>query len=160
VELLTTLAARKRATPAQLALAGLLAQRPFIVPIPGTTKLHRLEETLGAADLQLTAAQPRELDEAAAKIPVQGPGCPSRSSASPTPSRRARSERERTRAETPPQAAATTSRTGGGLAATCFTAMALATWRDVRSSDSIYSVRISDTTCCILRLPRSPRVNK
>jgi aryl-alcohol dehydrogenase-like predicted oxidoreductase len=76
VELLTTIGARKQATPAQLALAWLLAKTPFIVPIPGTTKLHRLEENLGAADLQLTAPELREIDDAAAKIPVQGARLP------------------------------------------------------------------------------------
>jgi aryl-alcohol dehydrogenase-like predicted oxidoreductase len=72
VDLLGTIAARKNATPAQLALAWLLAQKPWIVPIPGTTKLRRLEENIGAAAIQLTADDLREIDRAAAKIPVQG----------------------------------------------------------------------------------------
>ncbi len=72
VELLTTIAERKNATPAQIALAWLLAQKPWIVPIPGTTKLHRLEENLGAAELELTPEDLSEIDEAAARIAVQG----------------------------------------------------------------------------------------
>ena len=72
VELLTRLAARKRATPAQLALAWLLAQQPWIVPIPGTTKLHRLEENIAAAALTLSAEDLREINEGAAAITVQG----------------------------------------------------------------------------------------
>jgi aryl-alcohol dehydrogenase-like predicted oxidoreductase len=72
VELLAAIAARKNVTPAQLALAWLLAQRPWIVPIPGTTKLHRLEENLGAASLELTADDLREITNAASKIDVQG----------------------------------------------------------------------------------------
>jgi aryl-alcohol dehydrogenase-like predicted oxidoreductase len=72
VDLIGRFAQQKRATPAQIALAWLLAQKPWIVPIPGTTKLHRLEENLGAADLELTAEDLRELDIAASKIPVQG----------------------------------------------------------------------------------------
>jgi aryl-alcohol dehydrogenase-like predicted oxidoreductase len=72
VDLLGALAARKRATSAQLALAWLLAQKPWIVPIPGTTKLQRLEENIGAAAIQLTADDLREIDVAAAKITVQG----------------------------------------------------------------------------------------
>jgi aryl-alcohol dehydrogenase-like predicted oxidoreductase len=67
-----TFAQQKKATPAQIALAWLLAQKPWIVPIPGTTKLHRLEENLAAADLELTPEDLRELDIAASKIPVQG----------------------------------------------------------------------------------------
>jgi aryl-alcohol dehydrogenase-like predicted oxidoreductase len=63
---------RKKATPAQIALAWLLAQKPWIVPIPGTTKLHRLEENLGAAAIELTADDRREIDRAAAEITVQG----------------------------------------------------------------------------------------
>jgi aryl-alcohol dehydrogenase-like predicted oxidoreductase len=62
----------KGATPAQIALAWLLAQRPWIVPIPGTTKLHRLEENIAAADLRLTEGDLREIDRAVASIPVQG----------------------------------------------------------------------------------------
>src|SRR4051794_39805113 len=72
VDLLGTIAERKQATPAQIALAWLLAQKPWIVPIPGTTKLHRLEENLGAADVELTAEDLREIEDAASKITVQG----------------------------------------------------------------------------------------
>jgi aryl-alcohol dehydrogenase-like predicted oxidoreductase len=72
VDLLTAIAARKNATPAQLALAWLLAQKPWIVPIPGTTKLPRLEENIGAAALKLTPDDLREIDSAASKIAVQG----------------------------------------------------------------------------------------
>ena len=72
VAALGTIAARMNATPAQVALAWLLAQKPWIVPIPGTTKLHRLEENLGAASLVLTADDVRELEDAVAKIAVLG----------------------------------------------------------------------------------------
>ena len=72
VDWLTTFAERKKATPAQIALAWLLAQKPWIVPIPGTTKLHRLEENIGAAEIELTADDLREIDRAAAQIAVQG----------------------------------------------------------------------------------------
>jgi aryl-alcohol dehydrogenase-like predicted oxidoreductase len=72
VELLGEVARRKRATPAQIALAWLLAQQPWIVPIPGTTKLHRLEENLGAAGVELTPDDLRAIDETASKIPVEG----------------------------------------------------------------------------------------
>jgi aryl-alcohol dehydrogenase-like predicted oxidoreductase len=72
VELLGKVAQRKKATPAQIALAWLLAQKPWIVPIPGTTKLHRLDENLGAAAVELTPDDLREIDSAASKIPVQG----------------------------------------------------------------------------------------
>ncbi len=72
VDLLGTIAQEKKATPAQIALAWLLAQKPWIVPIPGTTKLHRLEENLGALSVELTAADLGEIDSAAAKIPVEG----------------------------------------------------------------------------------------
>ena len=72
VDLLGQIAARKKATSAQIALAWLLAQKPWIVPIPGTTKLHRLEENVGAAKVELTAADLREIDGAVAKITVQG----------------------------------------------------------------------------------------
>lgn len=65
-------AQQKKATPAQIALAWLLAQKPWIVPIPGTTKLHRLEENIGAAAIELTPEDLRELDKTASKIPVQG----------------------------------------------------------------------------------------
>jgi aryl-alcohol dehydrogenase-like predicted oxidoreductase len=69
---LVKVAAEKKSTPAQIALAWLLAQRPWIVPIPGTSKLHRLEENLGAADIHLTPEDLRQIDIAASKIPVQG----------------------------------------------------------------------------------------
>ncbi|MGB8693032.1 MAG: aldo/keto reductase [Steroidobacteraceae bacterium] len=72
VNSLAAIAARKRVTPAQLALAWLLAQNPWIVPIPGTTKLHRLEENIGAAALELTLDELREIKAAATKITVQG----------------------------------------------------------------------------------------
>jgi len=72
VDLLRSLAARKRATPAQVALAWLLSRKPWIVPIPGTRKLERLDENLGAAALALTADDLREIESAAAKISVQG----------------------------------------------------------------------------------------
>ena len=72
VELLRDVAKRKGATPAQIALAWLLAQKPWIVPIPGTTKLHRLRENIGAASVQLTPEDLRELEGAASKITVQG----------------------------------------------------------------------------------------
>ena len=72
VDWLTTFAERKKATPAQIALAWLLAQKPWIVPIPGTTKRHRLEENLGAATVQLSAGDLREIDGAAAQIQVHG----------------------------------------------------------------------------------------
>jgi aryl-alcohol dehydrogenase-like predicted oxidoreductase len=72
VDLLTTIAERKGATPGQIALAWLLAQKPWIVPIPGTRKPHRLEENLGAADLELAAEELTEIATAASKIEVQG----------------------------------------------------------------------------------------
>ena len=72
VELLAKTAERKKATPAQIALAWLLAQKPWIVPIPGTTKLARLEENIGAAAVELTSEDLREIDGAASKIAVQG----------------------------------------------------------------------------------------
>jgi aryl-alcohol dehydrogenase-like predicted oxidoreductase len=72
VNLLGTMAQRKKATPAQIALAWLLAQKPWIVPIPGTTKLHRLEENVGAAALELTPEDLRQIERAASKITVQG----------------------------------------------------------------------------------------
>ena len=70
--MVTEFAERKRATPAQIALAWLLAKKPWIVPIPGTTKLARLEENLGATDVELTAEDLRELDEASAQIKLEG----------------------------------------------------------------------------------------
>jgi aryl-alcohol dehydrogenase-like predicted oxidoreductase len=72
VDLLTRIAAEKRAMPAQIALAWLLAQRPWIVPIPGTTKLQRLEENLGAVNVELTADDLRKIEDATSKITVQG----------------------------------------------------------------------------------------
>src|SRR5215217_2131153 len=72
VDLLGQIAARKRATPAQIALAWLLTQKPWIVPIPGTTKLHRLEENLGAADLELRLDDLHDIEDAVSKITVQG----------------------------------------------------------------------------------------
>jgi len=72
VDFLKQFAEQKHATPAQIALAWLLAQKPWIVPIPGTTKLHRLEENIVAASVELTSADLRQIDDAAAQIPVQG----------------------------------------------------------------------------------------
>ena len=72
VDLLGRIAEQKKATPAQIALAWLLAQKPWIVPIPGTTKLHRLEENIGAAAVELTPDDLREIESAASKIRVQG----------------------------------------------------------------------------------------
>ena len=72
VDLVGAIAARKKVTPAQLALAWVLAQKPWIVPIPGTTKLHRLEENLGAVNVDLTSDDLREIDGAASKITVHG----------------------------------------------------------------------------------------
>jgi aryl-alcohol dehydrogenase-like predicted oxidoreductase len=72
VDTLRQIAGRKGATPAQIALAWLLAQKPWIVPIPGTTKLHRLEENLAAADLELTIEELREIESAVSRIEVRG----------------------------------------------------------------------------------------
>jgi aryl-alcohol dehydrogenase-like predicted oxidoreductase len=72
VDLIGEFAKQKKATPAQIALAWLLAQKPWIVPIPGTTKLHRLEENLGAVNIQLTPDDLRQIAAATSKIPVQG----------------------------------------------------------------------------------------
>ena len=72
VDLIAQFARQKNATPAQIALAWLLAKKPWIVPIPGTTKLHRLEENIGAVNVHLTPDDLRELEAAASKIPVQG----------------------------------------------------------------------------------------
>ena len=72
IALVGSIAERKKATPAQIALAWLLAQKPWIVPIPGTTKLHRLDENIGAAAVELTADDLRDIDGAASKITVQG----------------------------------------------------------------------------------------
>ena len=79
VDLLGEIAARKQATPAQIAIAWLLAQKPWIVPIPGTTKLHRLEENIGAADsVELTPDDLREIESAVSTVPVQGDRYPER----------------------------------------------------------------------------------
>jgi aryl-alcohol dehydrogenase-like predicted oxidoreductase len=78
VDLLGEIAKWKKATPAQIALAWLLAQKPWIVPIPGTTKLHRLEENIGAASIELTLDDLRDIDSAASKITVQGARYPER----------------------------------------------------------------------------------
>ncbi len=78
IDLLGRIAKRKNATPAQIALAWLLAQKPWIVPIPGTTKLNRLEENIGAVSIQLTPEDLREIDAATAKITVQGGRYPER----------------------------------------------------------------------------------
>jgi len=76
VEVIKGVADRKGATPAQVALAWLLAQKPWIVPIPGTTKLHRLEENLGAVDLTLSSSDLAEIAGALARIEVQGERLP------------------------------------------------------------------------------------
>jgi len=76
VDLLGTIAARTKTTPAQIALAWLLAQKPWMVPIPGTTKLHRLEENLGAASVELTPDDLTEIEEAASRIPLEAPRYP------------------------------------------------------------------------------------
>jgi aryl-alcohol dehydrogenase-like predicted oxidoreductase len=78
VDLLAQIARRKKATPAQIALAWLLAQKSWIVPIPGTTKLNRLEENIGAAALELTPSDLRDIETAASKITVQGDRYPER----------------------------------------------------------------------------------
>jgi len=78
VDLLASIAQRKNATPAQIALAWLLVQKPWIVPIPGTTKLHRLEENIGAVAVELTSDDLGEIDTAASKITVQGARYPER----------------------------------------------------------------------------------
>ena len=72
INLLGSIAERKQATPAQIAIAWLLAQKPWIVPIPGTTKLHRLDENIGAVSVELTPDDLRDIDDAASKITVQG----------------------------------------------------------------------------------------
>jgi aryl-alcohol dehydrogenase-like predicted oxidoreductase len=72
VDVVGKFAAQKKATPAQIALAWLLAQKPWIVPIPGTTKLHRLEENIGAAAVTLSAGDLRQIEDAASKVAVQG----------------------------------------------------------------------------------------
>lgn len=72
VDFIGKVAERKKATPAQIALAWVLAQKPWIVPIPGTTKLHRLEENLGAINIELTADDLREIDDAVSKLEIKG----------------------------------------------------------------------------------------
>src|SRR6185503_17875106 len=72
IDLLRQIAERKNATPAQIALGWLLAQKPWIVPIPGTTKLHRLEENIGAVDVELTAEDLSQIHQATSKITVEG----------------------------------------------------------------------------------------
>ena len=72
VDLLKRVASEKGATPAQIALGWLLAQRPYIVPIPGTTKLHRLEENIGAAEISLSDADLRQIQNAASQIEIEG----------------------------------------------------------------------------------------
>jgi aryl-alcohol dehydrogenase-like predicted oxidoreductase len=72
VDLLGRFAQQKQATPARIALAWLLAQKPWIIPIPGTTRLERLEENIGAVNIELTPDDLREIDAAAAKITIQG----------------------------------------------------------------------------------------
>ncbi len=76
VELVKAVAERKRATPAQVALAWLLAQKPWIVPIPGTTKLHRLEENLGSVNVDLTGDDLKQIDEAASELKLEGARLP------------------------------------------------------------------------------------
>jgi aryl-alcohol dehydrogenase-like predicted oxidoreductase len=76
VDLLSQIARRKNATPAQIALAWLLAQKPWIVPIPGTTKIHRLEENIASDSVELTSDDLDEIDAAASKIPIQGERLP------------------------------------------------------------------------------------
>jgi aryl-alcohol dehydrogenase-like predicted oxidoreductase len=76
VELVKSVAERKGATPAQVALAWLLAQKPWIVPIPGTTKLHRLKENLGAVNVELTEADLTEIDEASSGLKLEGARLP------------------------------------------------------------------------------------
>jgi aryl-alcohol dehydrogenase-like predicted oxidoreductase len=72
VDLLTKIAKEKNATPAQIALAWLLAQKPWIAPIPGTTKLHRLEENIGAVNVQFTAEELKEIDTVSSQIKIEG----------------------------------------------------------------------------------------
>jgi len=76
VDLVRDVAGRKGATPAQVALVWLLAQKPWIVPIPGTTKLHRLEENLGATAVELSLDDLREINNVASRIPLQGERLP------------------------------------------------------------------------------------
>lgn len=72
VDVITEFAEKKKATPAQIALSWLLAKKPWIVPIPGTTKLSRLEENLGGANIELTAEDVRALEEASSKVRLEG----------------------------------------------------------------------------------------
>ncbi|HEV8271003.1 MAG TPA: aldo/keto reductase, partial [Chitinophagaceae bacterium] len=72
IDLLNNIAQKKNATPAQIALAWLLAQKPWIVPIPGTTKLHRLEENLGSINIEFTPDEIREIDNTSSEIKVEG----------------------------------------------------------------------------------------
>jgi aryl-alcohol dehydrogenase-like predicted oxidoreductase len=76
VDLVKAVASRKKATPAQIALAWLLAQKPWIVPIPGTKKLSRLEENLGSVGVELTPADLKAMNDAASKIPLEGERLP------------------------------------------------------------------------------------
>jgi aryl-alcohol dehydrogenase-like predicted oxidoreductase len=76
VDLVKAVASRKKATPAQIALAWLLAQKPWIVPIPGTKKLNRLDENLGAVNVELTESDLKTINDAAAKIPLEGERLP------------------------------------------------------------------------------------
>jgi aryl-alcohol dehydrogenase-like predicted oxidoreductase len=76
VDLVRGVATRKAITPAQIALAWLMAQRPWIVPIPGTTKMHRLQENLGAVAVEFSVGELREIEEALSKIPPQGARLP------------------------------------------------------------------------------------
>jgi aryl-alcohol dehydrogenase-like predicted oxidoreductase len=78
VDLLTSIGKQKGATPAQVALAWLLAHKPWIVPIPGTTKLYRLDENIGAVAIELTAGDLNQIDNAASKIKVEGDRYPER----------------------------------------------------------------------------------
>jgi aryl-alcohol dehydrogenase-like predicted oxidoreductase len=78
IDLLSGIAERKKATPAQVALAWLLAQKPWIAPIPGTTKLHRLDENIGAVSVELTPDDLRDIENAASKITVEGARYPER----------------------------------------------------------------------------------
>jgi len=78
IDLLASIAQRKKATPAQIALAWLLAQKSWMVPIPGTTKLHRMDENIGALSVELTPADLDDIDVAASKITVQGARYPER----------------------------------------------------------------------------------
>ena len=78
IDLLNSIAKRKESTPAQIALAWLLAQKPWMVPIPGTTKLDRLDENIGAVAVELTPEDLRDIEDAAAKITVEGARYPER----------------------------------------------------------------------------------